>query len=93
MVPEIIAQRDLRNDVSAILRRVAAGETFTVTVRGEAVAELGPIQRPKQFVPRDEVAAVLGARPPDPDLMEELRALRSETGADGVDRPDRLFGP
>lgn len=87
---EIIAQRDLRNDVSAILRRVAAGESFTVTVRGEAVAELSPVRRPKQFVPHDELVALLGARAPDPDLAHELRALRRED--DELDRAERLFG-
>ncbi len=70
-----IAQRDLRNDVSAILRRVAAGESFTVTVRGEPVAELVPVRRPRQFVPRDEVAALLAAIPPDPELARELREM------------------
>lgn len=89
---EIIAQRELRNDVSAILRRVAAGESFTVTVRGEAVAELAPIRRPKQFVPRDELVGILRARDPDPELMAELRALRNDVGVDGRDRADRLFG-
>lgn len=91
-MPEIIAQRDLRNDVSAILRRVVAGESFTVTVHGEAVAELGPLRRPKRFVPRDELVGILRAREPDPELMDELRALRSDVGTDGSSRADRLFG-
>ncbi len=37
-----IALKQLRNDVSDILRRAEAGETFTVTVSGRPVAELGP---------------------------------------------------
>ncbi len=70
-----IAQRDLRNDVSAILRRVAAGESFTVTVRGEPVAELTPIRKPRRFVPRNEVLAIRAASPPDPELFVELREM------------------
>lgn len=36
-----ISQRVLSNHVGEILRRVEAGETFTVTVGGRPVAELG----------------------------------------------------
>ena len=90
LVSEIIALRDLRNDVSAILRWVAAGESFTVTVRGEVVAELGPIRRLKHLVPHDELVVLLGGRAPDPDLADELRALRRE--GDGLDRAERLLG-
>jgi len=41
----LIAQKELRNDVSAVLRRVEAGETMTVTVAGRPVAELRPVRR------------------------------------------------
>jgi prevent-host-death family protein len=41
-MPEIPA-RELRNDVSAVLRRVEAGEHLTVTVSGRRVAELMPL--------------------------------------------------
>lgn len=40
-----IAQKELRNHVGEVLRRVEAGETLTVTVAGRPVAELGPAQR------------------------------------------------
>ncbi|NHN56578.1 type II toxin-antitoxin system prevent-host-death family antitoxin [Calidifontibacter sp. DB0510] len=40
-----IPQKQLRNDVSDVLRRVEAGETLTVTVAGRPVAELSPAQR------------------------------------------------
>lgn len=38
-----IAQKELRNDVSGVLRRAQAGEEFTVTVAGRPVARLGPV--------------------------------------------------
>ena len=40
-----IAQKELRNQVGEVLRRVEAGETLTVTVAGRPVAELGPAHR------------------------------------------------
>ena len=42
-----IPQRELRNDVSAVLRRVEAGEEFVVTVSGRPVAELRPAPPPR----------------------------------------------
>ncbi len=42
---DTIPQKQLRNQVGDVLRRVEAGETFTVTVAGRPVAELRPAQR------------------------------------------------
>ena len=39
-----VPQKELRNDVGAILRRAEAGERITVTVSGRPVALLGPIE-------------------------------------------------
>lgn len=39
-----VPQKELRNDVGAILRRAEAGEQITVTVSGRPVAQLGPIE-------------------------------------------------
>lgn len=44
-----IPQKELRNNVGEVLRRAEAGEEFTVTVAGRAVAQLGPV-RPRQWV-------------------------------------------
>lgn len=41
---ETVSVRQLRNDVSRVLRRVGAGERLIVTSNGVPVAELGPIQ-------------------------------------------------
>ena len=76
---EIIAQRDLRNDVSKVLARVRAGEEFIVTVNGEEVAELRPRQR------TGSTAAFLAAmaRHPRPsaEVLAELVALDAEIEA------------
>jgi prevent-host-death family protein len=39
-----IPQKELRNNVSEVLRRAEAGEEFTVTVAGRPVAQLGPVR-------------------------------------------------
>ena len=40
-----IPQKELRNQIGEVLRRVEAGETLTVTVSGREVAELSPAHR------------------------------------------------
>jgi prevent-host-death family protein len=42
---ELIPQKELRNQVGEVLRRVEAGERLTVTVSGRPVAELAPAAR------------------------------------------------
>jgi prevent-host-death family protein len=41
---EVISQRELRNDNAEIMRRVEAGESFTVTRNGKPIADLIPHQ-------------------------------------------------
>ena len=50
-----ITQRQLRNDSSAILREVQAGQSLIVTRNGTPVAELRPVS-PRRFVPREAIA-------------------------------------
>ncbi len=52
-VGDLIKQPELRNDNAAIMRRVAAGESFTVTVNGVPVADIVPHQRQQKrtFIP------------------------------------------
>ena len=68
MAHRIIAQRDLRNDVAKVLREAETGTTFTITVRGRAVAQLGPVPdvAPRVDVNRDAIRAIL-AEPVDSD--------------------------
>lgn len=42
---DVIPQKELRNHVGEVLRRVEAGESLTVTVAGRPVAELRPTER------------------------------------------------
>lgn len=49
-----IPQRELRNDVSSVLRRAEAGEEFEITVDGRPVARLTGIAGRRRFIPADE---------------------------------------
>lgn len=70
---EAIPQRELRNQVSEVLRRAEAGERFVVTVGGRPVAELGPHER-RRWVGRDRLHA-LSRTPATEGLMEDLRRM------------------
>jgi prevent-host-death family protein len=88
-VATTIPQRELRNDVSAVLRRVEAGEEFVVTVSGRPVAELRPVMRKRRFVPTDELYAALAPPEPlSPEVLAALQATDHEVDAmdDGPDR-------
>ena len=66
-----IPQRDLRNNISAVLREAEAGTIFTVTVRGRPVAQLGPPATPtgpRTDVDRETILRVL-ALPIDGDAL------------------------
>ncbi|MCK0112810.1 type II toxin-antitoxin system prevent-host-death family antitoxin [Ornithinimicrobium sp. F0845] len=54
---DVIPQKVLRNQVGEVLRRVEAGESFTVTVAGRPVAGLSPAHR-RQWVTGSALARV-----------------------------------
>ncbi|MCB0931399.1 MAG: type II toxin-antitoxin system prevent-host-death family antitoxin [Mycobacterium sp.] len=93
----VISQRELRNDSGAIMRRVEAGEHFTVTRNGLPVAELVPHDRAaadhrERFVSVDDLAAGL-SRLPDWDgdrFAAELRQLDAAVNDNDDDRWGRL---
>ncbi len=57
-----VTERQLRNDVTAILHRVEAGEHRTVPCNGKPVAELRPVAV-RRFVPRAVVKAAAATGP------------------------------
>lgn len=74
MADRTIPQRELRNDISRVLRAAEAGESFTVTVRGRPVARLvppGEPGRPRTDVDRATVRRIL-AGPLDESLAANL---------------------
>jgi prevent-host-death family protein len=77
-----IAARDLRNDVSAVLRRVEAGEHLRVTVSGRPVAELVPLSARPQSIPWSVFNKRADKWRADPGLAEDLAALLPGTTDD-----------
>ncbi len=86
MADRTIPLRELRNEVSAILRAVETeGATFTITVRGKPVARLGPATEepgPRRFVDRETLVKMYADSPPDPTWLAELLAERAEDDED-----------
>jgi prevent-host-death family protein len=77
MAERTIPQRELRNDISAILRAVEDGDTFTITVRGRPVARLvgpGVPAGPRRFVDRETLRKILEL-PTDPDFAKDLAEM------------------
>jgi prevent-host-death family protein len=80
-----IPQRELRNNVSDVLRRAEAGERFTITVAGRPVAELGPSSRRDHAASADELQRILETTPVDGRWSEQLTQLRDEDAAAAED--------
>ena len=75
-----IPQRELRNDVAAILREAEAGTEFTVTVRGRPVAKVVPIETPperRRFVDRETLLRIFRESPVDEGWAADLADLRA----------------
>ncbi len=74
--------RELRNDVSAVLRRVEAGERLRITASGRPVAMLVPLPHRQPDLSWDEFETLLDAHRADPGLTAELAALAPDTTDD-----------
>ncbi len=74
--------RELRNDVSKVLRRVEAGEHLVVTVHGRPVAEIRPLPRKRTWIPVGEVERIFAGAWADPGLLDDLRDAVPDTTDD-----------
>lgn len=84
MAERVIPQRELRNNVAAVLRAAEAGESFTVTVHGRPVARLvppQPVDEPQVDVPWSVVETILALAPRDA-LLDELDELEAPIDLD-----------
>lgn len=77
----VIAQRELRNQVSAVLKRAEQGEQFTVTVDGRPVAELRPLPAAHKPAAPERLSVVLSETSVDASWAAELRELRDADAA------------
>ncbi len=88
-----VGVRELRQNLSVYLRRVASGETLEVTERGRAVAILAPL--PESSTPLGQLVASGRASAPVGDLLD-LGAPPNEAVSTRLsealteDREDRL---
>jgi prevent-host-death family protein len=80
-MPDVPA-RDLRNDVSAVLRRVEKGERLRVTVSGRPVAELVPLAARSRSMSWDAFVQDSEEWRADAALARELAGLLPETTDD-----------
>jgi prevent-host-death family protein len=80
-----IPLRELRNETSAVLRRVEEGERLTVTVSGRPVAQLVPLPRRRRDLTWEELVAVQADR----GLLDDLREMFPETRDDSEDPWER----
>jgi antitoxin (DNA-binding transcriptional repressor) of toxin-antitoxin stability system len=73
----------LRNDTAGVLRRVEAGETIVITVRGKPVADLVP-HRPEgpRWVGPEEVMEIVTKYSADPGLRDDLERIAGDTTDD-----------
>ncbi|MCL2482796.1 MAG: type II toxin-antitoxin system prevent-host-death family antitoxin [Propionibacteriaceae bacterium] len=73
----LIAQKELRNDIGSVLRRVEAGETMTVTVAGRPVAELRPASR-RTWVTGPALRDVWSESAPPRGMEEDIASMNGE---------------
>ncbi|HUY29094.1 MAG TPA: type II toxin-antitoxin system prevent-host-death family antitoxin [Candidatus Binataceae bacterium] len=74
-----IPQRELRNRVSGVLRRVEAGESLRITVDGRPVADLVPITAARTWVPKDRVLQLLARAALDRKFTSDIGAATGAT--------------
>ncbi len=74
-----VSVRELRNRTAQVIDAVGAGETVTLTVRGEPVADIVPHHRRVPWLPGAWLSEQLGERAADPGLRDDLRELAGGT--------------
>lgn len=74
-----VSVRSLRNHTADVVAAVESGERVTLTVRGNAVADIVPHGRRSQWLSGDYLARELADRAADPALTDELADLAPGT--------------
>jgi len=77
-----VASRELRNNTRALLDRVEAGESITITVDGRPAAVLQPVGVVPRFLARDAFIARVMSQRADAGLGADLRDLVPDTTDD-----------
>ncbi len=74
-----VGVRDLRNHTGRVIDAVQAGERVTLTVRGEAVADIVPHARRARWLAGEELRSHLADRAADAGLARDLDELAGQT--------------
>ncbi len=81
MEDERVSVRELRNTMSAVLRRVEAGERLTITVDRRPVAAIVPIEQPRK-VSWATAMQIATRHPGDRGLLAQVREYAGDTTDD-----------
>ena len=77
----------MRNKTADLLKRVEAGESMVITVRGKPVATLSPYRdHEPRWMPRDELIELLKTHSADPGLRGDLERLGETTDEDSLNQ-------
>lgn len=74
-----IPQRELRNNVGAVLREVEAGNAFRITVRGRPVAELRPLSGRKSHLTPADIDRIVRESPLDQAFSADVESVTGAT--------------
>ena len=74
IVDDRVSMRELRNNISEILRRVESGDRLRVTRNRRPVADLIPLPRRQEGMRWAELSEVLGSIQADAELAGDLSA-------------------
>jgi len=74
-----VSVRELRNHTADVMAAVEAGQPVTLTVRGEAVADIVPHRRRARWLPGGWLAGELERRAADPGLRADLDEMLGQT--------------
>ncbi|MEI7478766.1 MAG: type II toxin-antitoxin system prevent-host-death family antitoxin [Actinomycetes bacterium] len=77
-----ITSRELQNNTRELLKRVANGEVFEITLSGKAGAILQPIEQRPQWMSSAEFIREIPHRQADAGLTEQLRDLSPDSTDD-----------
>lgn len=75
----IVGVRELRNQTSRVVDAVRAGESVTLTVHGEPIADIVPHQQRARWLSGPKLKHELQTRRADADLALELDELAGHT--------------
>jgi len=74
-----VGVRELRNSTARVVDAVGAGQTVTLTVRGEPVADIVPHRRRVRWLSGAWLSEQLGDQAADSGLRDDLRELAGGT--------------